>query len=145
MYLHHIYTTLSVLVSMNTRDLVSCCALLSGWVSCLMLGQLLYCGLWIYLVIQAHVSLALCPNCPWCMWRYMQLPIAFQDNQQISLADLTLPLNRNCLIGTYLWVHVPVCNFGSCIRPIRDLNFSTLTTGNGLLNKSVGFSSLVMW
>ena len=55
-----------------------------------MLGQLLYCGLWIHLVIQAHVSLALCPNCPYCMCRYMWLPIAFRDNQQISLADLTL-------------------------------------------------------
>ena len=28
----------------------------------------------------------------------MWLPIAFRDNQQISLADLTLPLNRNCLL-----------------------------------------------
>ena len=144
-YLHRIYTMLSVLVSVNTRDLVSCCALLSGWVSCLMLGQLLYCGLRIYHVIWAHASLALCPNCPWCMWCYMRLPIAFWDNQQISLADSTLPLNWNRLIGTYLQVHVPVCNFGSCVRPIRDLNFSTLMTGNGLVNKSAGFSSPVMW
>ena len=57
--------------------------------SCLMLGQLLYCGLQIYLVTWAHVSLALCSNRPWCMWHYMRLPIAFWDNQQISLADLT--------------------------------------------------------
>ena len=61
----------------------------SGWVSCLMLGQLLCCGLRIYLVIRAHVSLALCPNRPWRMWCYMRLPIAFWDNQQISLADST--------------------------------------------------------
>ena len=54
-----------------------------------MLGQLLCCGLQIYLVIWAHVSLALCPNCSWRMWCYMQLPIAFWDNQQISLADST--------------------------------------------------------
>ena len=46
-----------------------------------------YCRLRIYLEIQAHVSLALCPNCPWCMCCYMWLPIAFRDNQQISLAD----------------------------------------------------------
>ena len=54
-----------------------------------MLGQLLCCGLRIHLVIRVHVSLALCPNHPWCMCRYMQLPIAFRDNQQISLADST--------------------------------------------------------
>ena len=103
-YLHRIYTTLSVLVSVNMRDLVSYCALLSGWISCLMLGQLRCCGLWIHLVIRAHVSLALCPNRPWCMCHYMRLPIAFWDNQQISLADLTLPLNRNCLLElTYRW------------------------------------------
>ena len=35
----------------------------------------------------------------------MQLPIAFRDNQQISLADLTLPLNWNHLLElTYRFV-----------------------------------------
>ena len=29
-----------------------------------MYGSANYCGLWIYLVIQAHVYLALCPNHP---------------------------------------------------------------------------------
>ena len=39
------------------------------------------------------------------MCHYMWLPIAFQDNQQISLADLTLPLNRNHLLElTYRFV-----------------------------------------
>ena len=70
----------------------------SDLVSCLMYGSADYCRLQIYLVTQAHVSLALCPNRPLCIWCYMQLPIAFWDNQQISLADSTLPLNRNCLL-----------------------------------------------
>ena len=78
----------------------------------------------VHLVTWAHVSLALCLNHPWCMWCYMRLPIAFRDNQQISL---------------------PVCFFGSCIRPIRVLNFSTLTTGKGLVNRSAGFSSPAIW
>ena len=35
----------------------------------------------------------------------MRLPIAFRDNQQISLADLTLPLNWNRLLElTYRFV-----------------------------------------
>ena len=35
----------------------------------------------------------------------MRLPIAFRDNQQISLADSTLPLNRNRLLElTYRFV-----------------------------------------
>ena len=39
------------------------------------------------------------------MFRYMWLLIAFRDNQQISLADLTLPLNRNHLLElTYQFV-----------------------------------------
>ena len=39
------------------------------------------------------------------MCRYMRLPIAFRDNQQISLADSTLPLNRNRLLElTYQFV-----------------------------------------
>ena len=62
-----------------------------------MLGQLLFCGLRIYLVIWAHVFLALCPNCPWCMCRYMRLPIAFWDNQQISLADSTCDIVKSAL------------------------------------------------
>ena len=33
----------------------------------------------------------------------MQLPIAFRDNQQISLADSTLPLNRNRLLELTYW------------------------------------------
>ena len=62
-----------------------------------MYGSAVYCGLQIYLVIWAHVSLALCPNCLWCMSCYMQLPIAFWDNQQISLADSTDRLKTNSL------------------------------------------------
>ena len=106
MYLHCIYTTLSVLVSVNTRDLVSYCTLLSGWVSCLMLGQLDCCGLRIHLVIRAHVSLALGPNRPWCMCCYMRLPIAFWDNQQISLTDST---KTHLYLITFLFLGGETC------------------------------------
>ena len=86
-----------------------------------MLGQLLCCRLQIHLVIQAHVSLALCPNRPWCMCHYMRLQIAFRDNQQISLADST-PNNLIRLAPTWdsgLWWNNSR-RVGGWRRPDRD-------------------------
>ena len=87
-----------------------------------MYGSAVYCRLRIYLVIWAHVSLALCLYCPWCMWCYMRLPIAFWDNQQISLADWT---KISSLLQRYLqsvfthwyWSTITVTS-DSRIRPI---------------------------
>ena len=46
----------------------------------------------------------------------MQLPIAFQDNQQILLADSTLPLNQNRLLElTYRFVF-------QCVTSVPALN-----------------------